>query len=135
MFLSIGGTDAIAGPSLGHAYAQNREQAWTGMAVRGGAIVTGLGAMAAFPHSPHGWIPMSSRLQSTGGKYGRVGRGVLVGVMVVSAAVHLFRTTYDLASTPRAVRSYNAQPDVRARIMPRVAPARRQVGLTVHVQF
>ena len=124
----------LVGPSLGHFYAQNHDQAWTGMAIRGGAAASGMLALWAYPFQEDGGATpdraLSSENESTVSA-----KGILSWVMVASAAVLVSRSVYDLLSTPQAVQEYNAQPDVRASVVPHVASTGDGAGLTVRVQF
>lgn len=44
----------LVGPSIGHFYAQNHDQAWTGMAIRGGAAASGMLALWTYPFQKEG---------------------------------------------------------------------------------
>lgn len=127
----------LVGPSLGHFYAHNRDQARSGLYVRGGSLLGGGLALWALrftfaPISPGGPDRSSDGQGREDKKWLRKG---LTGTVIVSAAVLLFRTTYDLASTPRAVHTYNARPNVRATVVPHAAPAELGAGLTLRVHF
>lgn len=127
----------LVGPSLGHFYAQNHDQGWTGMAIRGGAAASGMLALWAYPfeeEGPTGDTRLTGDRASSSEDESTV-RGALGWVMVASVAVLFSRSVYDLLSTPQAVQKYNAQPDVRAQIVPRVSPTGRRVGLALRLQL
>ncbi len=123
----------LVGPSFGHFYAQNHDQAWTGMAIRGGAAASGMLALWAYPFQEEGGATPDRA--SSGNESAANAEGILSWVTVASAAVLFSRSVYDLLSTPQAVQEYNAQPDVRASLTPHVSPGRKAAGLTVRVQF
>jgi len=123
----------VVGPSLGHFYAQNHDQAWTGMAIRGGAATSGMLALWAYPFQEEGG-PTPGRA-SSGSEPAASAEGVLSWVMVASAAVLVSRSVYDLLSTPQAVQEYNVQPTVRAQVVPHVSPTGTSGGLTLRLQF
>jgi len=122
----------LVGPSLGHFYAHNQDQAWTGMAIRGGAVASGTLALWAYPFQDV--RPTPDRAASSSGNESTV-RGALSWIMVASGAVLVFRSFYDLVSTSQSVQDYNAQPNVRASLTPHVSPGGKTAGLTVRVQF
>jgi hypothetical protein len=124
----------LVGPSLGHVYAQNHDQAWTGMAIRGGAAASGMLALWAYPFQEEGGATPDRALSSENESTANA-EGVLSWVMVASVAVLFSRSVYDLLSTPQAVQEYNAQPDVRMSVAPHVTPTGKGAGLTVRVQF
>jgi len=127
----------LVGPSLGHFYAQNRDRAWTGMVIRGSAIVSGTLAFWAYPVPDLSATPdrTSSVNGSSSGIDQSAVRGILSWVMVASGAVLVFRSFYDLASTPQSVYDYNDQPNVRAQVTPHVSPGQKAAGLTLRVHF
>lgn len=124
----------VVGPSLGHFYAQNHDQAWTGMAIRGGAAASGMLALWAYPFQEEGGNT-PGRASSGNEPAAANADGVLIWVMVASAAVLVSRSIYDLLSTPQAVLDYNAQPGVRAQITPHAALSGKRAGLTLRLQF
>lgn len=133
LWLGVGSIAAglLVGPSVGHFYAQNHDQAWTGLAIRGGAVLSGTLALWHYPFQRIRATPdraSSSEDESTV-------RGILNWVMIGSVATLVFQTFYDLLSTPQSVYDYNAQPDVRASVAPHVPPTGNGAGLTVRVQF
>jgi hypothetical protein len=129
----------VVGPSLGHFYAQNHDQAWTGLAIRGGAAASGMLALWAYPfqkEGPTGDTRLTGdRASSSGNEPVANADGVLSWVMVASAAVLVSRSVYDLLSTPQAVQEYNVRPTVRAQVVPHVSPTGTSGGLTLRLHF
>lgn len=124
------GTGLIAGPAVGHFYAGNTRQAWTGIAVRSGAALTfGTGVLLVAKSTPKPVIGAED--PPLGDWAGNVG----VGLMGVGIGVGLGSLIYDIATAPGSAVEHNRRRGVQARVMPAVGPRGKQVGLSVRLQF
>jgi len=114
VFLGLG-----LGPSLGHLYADNTDQALVGIGIRvGGGALGALGAAAALNASLEG--------NSGGGGAALFYAGVLTSL--VSAG-------YDIFTADDAARDYNEAHGLSVQAAPTVGPRGEQVGLALRVSF
>lgn len=103
----------MVGPAFGHFYAGAPEQAWMGIAVRTGAAgAAGIGGILALGAPRLGW-----------------------GLLTVGAFVVIGSALYDIGTAWHSATDYNEAHGLSARIMPRVGPEGKQVGLTLHVSL
>jgi hypothetical protein len=132
LFAPVFGVGLIAGPSIGHFYAENTAQAWRGIATRGGAALTaGLGMGLLF--SPAVVCPDSgpcSARKPLGPATGPVGVA-LYAIGLVGGAASL---VYDIVTVPRAARERNRSRGLSLRLAPEQS-AGGGVGLALQVQF
>lgn len=107
------------GPSIGHLYAGNNDQALVGIGLRvgGGALGT-LGFASALNASLEG--------QDAGGS----GALFLVGGLTV-----LISGVYDIFTADNAAREYNEAHGLNAQMTPTVGPRGEQAGLALRVSF
>ncbi|GEM_PF-1731999 len=107
------------GPSVGHLYAENTDQALVGMGIRvGGGALGALGAAAA----------LDSILDEDSG--GEGGALLLVGGLTV-----LLSGAYDIFTAGDAAHEYNVAHGLNAQVAPTVGPRGEQAGLTLRVSF
>lgn len=115
------GAGLVVGPALGHFYADNSSQAWTGIGLRtGGALVGFLGANLAFGASWEGNQALAT-----------VGEGLVVvglGTVAISGL-------YDIVTADNSAREYNREHEVQANLVPTAEPTGGQVGLALAVRF
>lgn len=112
-----------AGPALGHFYAGNERQAWTGIAIRGTALGVGLAAILGEAFRCIGGCGPQER---DGGK----AETVLLGSVVVILGSSL----YDVATAGASAREYNRRHGLRTAAVPVVGP-NGQVGVLVAVRL
>jgi hypothetical protein len=114
VFLGLG-----LGPSLGHLYADNTDQALVGIGIRvGGGALGALGAAAA----------LNSILDEDSG--GGAGSLLLIGGLTV-----LMSGGYDIYTAGDAAREYNEAHGLSVQAAPTVGPRGEQVGLALQVSF
>lgn len=137
LFAPLFGTGLIAGPAAGHFYAGNGGQAWIGIGIRSGALLTtGIGMAlvwgstqpTGFKDDPGGGTNPDPPLGDGAGKAG-------IALAVVGAAALLGSATYDIVTASGAAKKYNRSREVKAQVTPAVGPQGEQVGLSVRVRF
>ncbi len=109
-----------AGPALGHFYAGNERQAWTGIAIRGTAMGVAVAAL------------LGDALGGYDGGRDRGGSGdsVALGCVIVI----LGSAAYDVATAGASARAYNRRHGLRTAALPVVGP-KGQVGMLVAVRL
>jgi hypothetical protein len=117
----------IVGPAMGHFYAENDEQAWRGIAVRGGAGVGfGLTAVlfaASLDGNYFGADDEGSEIAGVAAIVTLLASGIALGV----------RTLYDIIEADDAARAYNDE--VGLSVRPQVNPVQRRAGLALQWTF
>ena len=111
------------GPSLGHFYAGNARQAWTGIAIRSAALTVGVAAAAATLLDG-----LSGPVSDSSGRT----EAALIG----SAVVILASSAYDIATAGAAAQAYNRRhaSALGAAVVPVVGPdGQRGVRLAVRL--
>lgn len=109
----------LAGPGLGHFYADAHGHAWTGILVRAG----GAGAIA---FGAPGVVNAALGGESNAGAEALFVGGVLA---ILGSA------TYDIFTAPGAAKDHNATHGLSAQVSSTVGPRGEQVGLSVRVQW
>lgn len=107
------GVGLVLGPSVGHFYAGNTQQALTGIAIRtGSAAAGGTGVLLSFETDYVGPLLLAT------------------GVLVMGGSI-----LYDTVTAWDSAQEYNELHRVRTAMVPTVNPAATQAGLTVRVTF
>lgn len=125
--LLLGGL--VAGPAAGHLYADDGRRARTGLWIRGGATVVGVGAatVVGLDASLDIFAPEEPRLSRTG----RIAEGVLTGAIIVILGSALV----DIVTAPLSAQEYNEERSLRVDVAPHVHPRLDRAGLSVRLRF
>lgn len=124
------GVGLVAGPAAGHFYAGDSRQAWTGIAVRGGAtLAAGTGLVLAA-----GSIP-APVIGAGGPPLGDWAGPVGLGLMAAGISVGLGSLVYDIATAPGSAAEHNRAHGVSIRAAPIVEPRSGQKGLALRIRF
>lgn len=138
LFAPLFGTGLIAGPAVGHFYAGNSGQAWTGIGIRSGAFLTAGAGYALILSATLPAVPEKPGETTDPGDFRQLGEwaeptGTVL--LVAGITVLLGSAAYDIATVRGAVRDYNRNRTVQARVTPAVGPRGEQIGLSLQLQF
>jgi hypothetical protein len=131
------GAGLVAGPAAGHFYAGNDEQAWSGIGVRGGALLTaGIGwGLVLGSTQPTGFMGDPGGGYNPSPPLGDGARKAGIALISVGVAALLGSGAYDIATAWGAAKEYNRSRKVKAQVTPAVGPRGEQVGLSLRFQF
>lgn len=110
------GVGLLVGPSLGHFYAGDSQQAWIGIGLRtvgGGVFLEGVASEIAAAEKSSG--PNAA---------------TVVGALIVGGSA-----IYDIVTASGSAREYNEAHGLNAQVTPTVGPRGEQVGLALRVSF
>jgi len=132
------GVGLIAGPSVGHFYGGNSGQAWTGIGIRSGAFLTAGTGYTLILSATVPAVPEEPGETTDPGDFRRLGEwaeptGTVL--LVAGITVLLGSAVYDIATVRDAVRDYNQNRTVQARVTPAVGLQGEQIGLSIQLQF
>jgi hypothetical protein len=130
------GLGLIAGPALGHFYAGNSGQAWTGIAIRGGsAVVTGIGWGLVYGSVAPVYADGGRRGEPEEPVFGDWAGDVGVGLFVVGIVAGVTSLVYDIATAPKAAGRYNSSHGLDVQVAPRVGARGEQVCVSLTVDL
>lgn len=118
---SAGGSALLTplfGPSVGHFYAGDAEQAWRGIRLRLGGFGVAGGFLVLHVIQVHG----------DGNGWGADAAEVTVNLIAIQAL-------YDIITAWHSAKEFNESHDLRAQVAPTVGSQGKQAGLSVRVSF
>lgn len=126
----------VAGPSVGHFYANAEKQAGLGVGIRGGSLLVGGAAASIVLVEAFLYAVLKLTLLPLIGEYERSSVSQVAGYVAVGSGVALAGSAlFDIVTAPMSVYRYNKENDLRVQVAPRVSPTLDQAGLAVHLRF